>query len=86
MGYMSGKKTKDRDFVTVARRVVEHAIGEHLDGTPLEEAPDKRSPRAVQAGRLGGLKGGKARAKRLSSSQRSEVARKAAKARWKRQE
>jgi len=31
-------KPKDHDFTTVARRVVEQAIGEHLDGTPLEDA------------------------------------------------
>jgi hypothetical protein len=29
--------TRDHDFTTVARRVFEHAIGEHLDGTPLDD-------------------------------------------------
>ena len=74
--------SNDRDFVTIARRVVEHAIGEHLDGTPLEQEVDEKNPRA-EAGRLGGLKGGKSRAKKLSASRRSAIARKAAKARWK---
>ena len=59
------------------------AIGEHLDGTPLEKEVDERSPRAVKAGQLGGLKGGKARAKKLSSSRRRAIARKAAATRWK---
>jgi hypothetical protein len=76
---------KDRDFFVNARRIVESAIGEQMDGKPLEETVDDRNPRAVQTGRLGGLKGGKARAKQLSSARRSEIARKAAKSRWKRQ-
>ncbi|MDB4285516.1 hypothetical protein N9903_01265 [bacterium] len=42
----------------------------------------KKNPAAVSLGRLGGLKGGVARAKKLTAEQRSEIARKAAKARW----
>jgi len=45
-------------------------------------APEK-NPAAVALGRLGGLKGGKARAESLSKKQRSEIALKAAQARWK---
>lgn len=41
-----------------------------------------KNPAAVELGRLGGLKGGKARAEKLTKEQRSEIARKAAKARW----
>lgn len=44
-------------------------------------APEK-NPAAVSLGRLGGLKGGKARADKLSPEQRAEIAKKAAKARW----
>jgi hypothetical protein len=44
--------------------------------------PDK-NPAAVELGRLGGLKGGKARAKKLSAEERSEIAKAAAAARWK---
>ena len=45
--------------------------------------PDKRkNPQAVALGRLGGLKGGKARAEKLTPEQRKESARKAALARW----
>ena len=43
---------------------------------------EKKNPAAVALGRLGGLKGGKARAARLSEAERSESAKKAAAARW----
>jgi hypothetical protein len=67
----------------VARSVVEHAIGEQMDGSPLPEPePDTRNPHAVALGAIGGRRGGKARAKRLSSARRKAIARKAAKARW----
>jgi hypothetical protein len=39
----------------------------------------------ARIGRKGGLKGGKARARKLSPEKRSEIARKAAKARWAKQ-
>jgi hypothetical protein len=42
----------------------------------------KKNPAAVALGRLGGLKGGKARAATLSKAERSESAKKAARARW----
>lgn len=42
-----------------------------------------KNPAAVALGRLGGLKGGKARAEKLTPQQRSQIARKAAKSRWK---
>jgi hypothetical protein len=47
--------------------------------------PRKRTknPAAVLLGRMGGLKGGRARAEALSSTERSNIARRAAKARWK---
>jgi hypothetical protein len=47
---------------------------------PIAEVKD---PAAVALGRKGGLKGGKARAAALSKTRRSEIARGAAKARWK---
>ena len=62
------------DFTTVARRVVEQAIGERLDGSPLPA----RTPRRA----VGGTKGGVARAKKLTPEQRSDIARIAAEARW----
>ena len=50
------------DFTVVARRVVEQAIGERLDGSPLPNPDEGKNPAAVAFGRLGGAKGGKARA------------------------
>ena len=52
------------------------------DAKPETEQPVK-NPHAVALGRQGGLKGGKARAAKLTPEQRSEIARKAAAARWK---
>jgi hypothetical protein len=46
------------------------------------DRPSGNESQQAQAGRLGGLKGGPARAKRLSAKRRSEIARKAAHARW----
>ena len=46
-----------------------------------DEEPDEPSQQ-VAAGRLGGLKGGKARAEKLSAKRRSAIAKKAAQARW----
>ncbi len=66
--------------MAVARHVVEQAIGEHMDGTPLEK-PTK-NPAAVALGKLGGAKGGAARAAALSPRKRSLIAKKAAAARW----
>ncbi len=43
---------------------------------------EEKNPAAVALGKLGGAKGGKARAAKLTPEQRSEIARKAAKARW----
>ena len=51
---------------------------------PAPQPPKKRkNPAAVALGRLGGLKGGKARANKLSSTERSDIARLAAQSRWK---
>jgi hypothetical protein len=76
-------KPKDHDFMTVARRVVEQAIGEHLDGTPLEDPHAGKNPAAVALGKLGGPKGGRARANKLTPERRVDIARIAAEARWK---
>jgi hypothetical protein len=42
----------------------------------------RKNPAAVALGRLGGIKGGKARAEKLTAEERSEIARRAASARW----
>lgn len=84
----STKKSKpkregtEHDFTTVARRVVEQAIGERLDGSPLTDKDAGKNPAAVALGKLGGAKGGAARAQSLSSKRRTQIARAAAKARW----
>jgi hypothetical protein len=75
-------KPKDHDFATNARRIVEQAIGEHLDGTPLEDPNKGKNPAAVALGKLGGAKGGAARAAALSPAKRKAIAKKAAAARW----
>jgi hypothetical protein len=69
-----------KDFNQIAWEVVQKAIGE----MPKEEPPDpSKNPAAVTLGRLGGLKGGKARAESLSPAKRKAIAKKAAEARWK---
>lgn len=81
------KKTR-RDVAEIALSVVEQAIGEKLAGTAKpeqveESKPDTRNPAAVALSKLGASKGGRARAKSLSPRKRSQIAKKAAKARWK---
>lgn len=81
---MPKRSSPKRDFMEVARSVVEHAIGEQMDGTPLPEPePDTRNPHAVALGSMGGLKGGRSRAKNLSAAKRKAIAKKGAAARWK---
>jgi hypothetical protein len=77
------RSSKERDFAVTAFRVVEQAIGEHMDGTPLENPDPGKNPAAMALGKLGGAKGGKARAEALSPAKRKAIAKKAAKARWK---
>lgn len=68
----------------VGRAIVEQAIGEQMDGTPLPQPePDTRNPHAVALGSMGGRKGGRSRAKKLSPAKRRAIAKKAASARWK---
>ncbi len=63
----------------LAASIVDEAtMKEFLD----KAAQEGKNPAAVMLGRLGGLKGGKARAKKLTAKQRKEIAKKAAKMRW----
>ena len=75
-------KSKEHDFAVNAFRIVEQAIGEHMDGTPLEDPNASKNSAAVALGKLGGAKGGKARAAKLSPAKRKAIAKKAASARW----
>ena len=60
------------------------SIVQQLTGEEPKPDPDAgKNPAAVALGRLGGLKGGKVRAERLTGEQRSDAAKKAANARWK---
>ncbi len=79
---MQGRSSKDRDFAVRARQIVEQAIGEHIDGTPLEDPDAGKNPHAVALGRMGGKKGGKARAEKLSPAKRKAIAKNAARKRW----
>jgi hypothetical protein len=80
---MPTRSSKDHDFAPVARRVVEQAIGEHLDGTPLDDPNAGKNPAAVALGKFGGAKGGRARADKLSPAKWKAIAKKADRARWK---
>lgn len=75
-----------RDFFQIAREVVEQAIGEQMDGSPLPDPNAGKNPSAVALGKLGGAKGGYARAKKLSPAKRKAIAKKAASSRWKNQD
>jgi hypothetical protein len=75
----SKKPKRPRDLNVLASKIVEIAT----EGEPETPAPeDQKNPHAVALGRLGGQKGGKARAEKLTQEQRKEIAKKAAKARW----
>lgn len=69
------------DANQLASLIVGIATGEADDREPTPEEQGK-DPAAVARGRLGGKKGGKARAASLTSQERSDAARKAVKARW----
>jgi hypothetical protein len=64
---------KPRDVNALAAQIVREATADPDEG---------KDPAAVSLGRRGGLKGGKARAQLLTAAQRSEIARRAARARW----
>jgi hypothetical protein len=81
-GIMPTRSSKDHDFTTIALRVVEQTIGEKMDGLPLPDPHAGKNPAAVALGKLGGAKGGAARAAALSPKKRSAIAKKAALARW----
>jgi hypothetical protein len=80
-------KKRLTDIMLRARQIVEEAIGEPLTDKPTEETTEakpakEKNAAAVALGRLGGLKGGKARAEKLSPEKRKEIAKKAADKRW----
>jgi hypothetical protein len=75
---MPDRSRRPRDSNQLGKLILDIATGDVED---LE--PDAgKDPAAVALGRKGGLKGGKARAASMTSEERSEAARRAAKARW----
>jgi len=71
------------DFTQTAAATVSQAIGADLfTNEPLPDPNEGKDPAAIERGRQGGLKGGKARAEKLSPKRRKEIAKKAAKSRW----
>ena len=76
---MADKPKRPRDVNQLAAVIVAEATGE---APPVPDPDDGKDPAAVSLGRRGGLKGGKARAEKLTAEQRSAAARRAAAARW----
>ena len=79
MADRSSKPKRPRDANQRAKLIVDLATGQVEDENPDEG----KNPHAVALGRLGGKKGGKARAEKLTAGRRREIARKAAQSRWK---
>ena len=76
---MKTTKKRPRDFTQFAKFVIDVASGEVPNP---KDTVDTRNPAAVALGKLGGSKGGKARAAALSPRKRKEIAKKAAAVRW----
>lgn len=70
-------RNRKLDLAQLAKAIVDEATGERKP-----EPVDTRHAAAVELGRLGGLKGGPARAESLTTERRAEIARKAATTRW----
>jgi hypothetical protein len=75
---------QSRKRITDESQFAKAVIDLIIEETESEPQPVKeKDPLAAELGRRGGLKGGKARAEKLSAKKRKEIAKKAAKARWK---
>lgn len=72
------RQKRPRDTNQFAKFITDLATGEIE-----EKTDDGKNPSAVALGRLGGMKGGKARAASMSKEKRAAIAKKAARARWK---
>ena len=82
------KKKPSTDPNVIAHEILQALTGEPAGTTSVKKdspkkQPATKNPAAVALGRLGGIKGGKARMKKLSAKRRAEIASNAAKARWK---
>lgn len=80
---MKSERKRPADINILSKSIVDQATKDQKpSSTPTSEPTKEKNPAAVALGRLGGLKGGPARARSLSPKKREEFARKAAKARW----
>ena len=80
---MTGNRLKrPRDPVELGKLVGDILTGQVEDRAPTPPIDQNKNQAAVELGRMGGLKGGKARADSLSPARRSEIAKRAAKVRW----
>jgi hypothetical protein len=75
------RKKRPRDPIALAKLIGDIATGQAEDVEDLK-AESGKNPAAVELGRLGGLKGGKARAEKLSPAERLKIAKDAALSRW----
>jgi len=71
------RKKRPRDPIALAK-----LIGDIATGQTEDRVEDNRNPAAVALGKLGGAKGGKARADKLTAERRKEIAQKAGQKRW----
>ena len=76
------KRTSKPDLNVTAFQIVEAATNPHPNTPQTALTPSQINQAAAALGRLGGLKGGPARAKKLTAKKRSQIAKKAAQARW----
>ena len=76
---MPRRSSNPCDLNKLAASIVEQATSEE----PRPDPDEGKDPNAVALGRKGGKKGGEARAAKLTPEERSEIARRAAAARWK---
>ena len=80
---MTDRPRRPRDPNQLAKQIVDIATGEADEtGSPISNLNPDKNPHAVELGKLGGKKGGPARAHRLSAEERKKIAQTAARARW----
>jgi len=74
---------KSKDPVEIAHSIFDDFLSKHdPDSVTKQPQPEGKDPKRQAAGRIGGKKGGTARATSLSAAKRKEIAKKAAKGRW----
>ena len=76
---MPKRSSKPRDLNSLAAAIVAQSTDPEDKG---DDPYEGKNPAAVELGRLGGKKGGKARAEKMTAKQRSDAAKKAAETRW----